>query len=287
MTVKKLVNVAMIGTLMTLGSVLAHAQSPASSSQAHKSHPPGPIGYALGFDSERALTQFGVLFIGSGTFTPIADLPKSAQGIGRDEHGRLYIVDVENNLVQVNGLTGRTKVVGNTGVTTTGPLGPTAVDVFGSMATGELFLMDYANNLHSIDPKTGAATLIGATGIPPITSPLYSSGFSGNCNSLFFTIDEVDENLNRLQGPSLYRIDPHTAQATLVGPTASFMPGGALIGGQLYGFSLDLREFGLGAPQVFSIDPDTGTATVISDLNVSGIFGAVGFDDRAGRCEKR
>jgi hypothetical protein len=289
MTMKKLVNVVMISALITwLGTVLAQAQSPASSRQAHKRHQPGPIGYAVGFDSERAITQFGVLLIGTGTFIPIADLPKSAQGLGRDKHGHLYVVDAENNLVRVNGLTGRTKVIGNTGVTTPGPLGSTAVDVFGSMATGELFLLDYANNLYSVDPETGAATLIGSTGIPPITSPIYSSGFAGNCRSLFFTIDEVDENLNRLQGPSLYTIDPLTAAATLVGPTASFMPGGAFIGGQLYGFSLDLREFGGGAPQAFSIDADTGGATVVSELNVSAIFGAVRFlDDRAGRCAKR
>jgi hypothetical protein len=98
----------------------------------------------------------------------------------------------------------------------------------------------------------------------------------------------VDQNLNRLQGPSSYRIDARTAAATLIGPTASFMPGGAFIGGQLYGFSLDLREFGFGAPQVFSIHADTGAATVVSDLNGSGIFGAVRFfDGRAGRCAKR
>jgi len=289
MNAKKFVNVAMIGVLMTgLGTVLAHAQSPASFPQAHKKQLPSPIGYAVGFDSVRAITQFGVLLIGTGTFVPIADLPKQVQGLGRDEQGRLYVVDAENMLVRVNAQTGRTKIIGDTGVTTPGPVGPTAVDVFGSMATGELFLMDYANNLYSVDPKTGAAALIGATGIPPITSPLYSSGFSGNCTSLFFTIDEVDQNLNRLQGPTLYRIDPHTAAATLVGPTAPLMPGGAFIDGQLYGFSLDLRAFGFGGPQVVAIDADTGVATAESDLNVSAIWGAVrSADDPAERCAKK
>lgn len=287
MRAKKFVNVVMIGVLVAaLATVLAQAQSPASSGQAHKKPQPGPIGYALGFDSAHAITQFGVLVIGTGTFAPIADLPNSAQGIGRDEQGRLYVVDAENNLVQVNAQTGHTTVIGNTGVTTPGPVGP-AVDVFASMATGELFLMDYANNLYSVDPKTGAATLIGATGIPAITSPLYSSGFSGNCTSLFFTIDEVDQDLNQLQGPSLYRIDPQTAAATLVGPTAPFMPGGAFIDGQLYGFSLDLRDFGFGGPQVFSLDTHTGAATAVSDLNVSAVWGAVGFHDPAERCARR
>jgi len=289
MSAKKFVNVVVMGVLIAvLGTGLAHAQPPASKGQVHKKQDPGPIGYALGFDSARAITQFGVILIGAGTFIPIADLANSAQGLGRDEQGRLYVIDADNNLVRVNRQTGRTRVIGNTGVTTPGPLGPIAVDVFGSMATGELFLMDYANNLYSVDPKTGAAVLIGATGIPAITSPLYSSGFSGNCTSLFFTIDEVDQDLNRLQGPSLYRIDPQTAVATLVGPTGAFMPGGAFIDGQLYGFSLDLRAFGLGGPQVFSIDADTGAVTAVSDVNVSAIWGAVSYvDDRGERCARR
>lgn len=287
MTAKKFLHVVTTVVLIgCLGTVLTQAQSPAASGQAHKKQQPDPIGYAVGFDLERALTQFGVLSLGTGTFVPIADLPNSAQGLGRDERGALYVVDTQNNLVRVNGQTGRTKVIGNTGVMTPGPLGPTAVDVFGSMATGELFLMDYANSLYSVDAKTGAATLIGPTGIPPITSPIYSSGFSGSCRSLFFTITELDQDLNRLQGPSLYRIDPRTAAATLIGPTASFMPGGAFIGGQLYGFSIDLRQVGFGGPQAFSIDRDTGAATAISDLNVSAVFGAVSIDDRAGRCAK-
>jgi hypothetical protein len=285
MSARKYVHIVVIGVLFSwLGTGDAQAQPPAPGATAKKQQP-GPTGYALGLDAERGVTQFGVLALDTGTFIPVADLPNSAQGLGRDEHGKLYLVDAANNLVRVNGQTGKTRIVGNTGVTTPGPLGPTMVDVFGSMATGELFLLDYANNLYSVDPKTGAATLIGPTGIPAITSPIYSSGFAGNCTSLFFTIDEVDENLNPLQLPTLYRIDPRTALATLVGPTAPFMPGGAFIDGQLYGFSLDLREFGFGAPQVFAIDADTGAATAISVLNVTAIFGAIELrDDRHARC---
>src|SRR4029079_11611272 len=106
----------------------------AAKGQVPKKHDPGPVGYALGFDSARAITQFGVILIGTGTFVPVADLASSAQGLGRDEQGRLYVVDADNNLVRVNRQTGRTRVVGNIGVTTPGPLGPIAVDVFASMA---------------------------------------------------------------------------------------------------------------------------------------------------------
>ena len=66
------------------------------------------------------------------------------------------------------------------------------------------------------------------------------------------------------------------------------MPGGAFIDGQLYGFSLDLREFGFGGAQVLSTDPDSGAVTAVSDLNVSAIWGAVTYaDDPGERCARR
>src|SRR5262245_34304039 len=109
MNAKKFVNIVMIGILITgLGTVLAHAQSPPSSRHAHKRQQPRPIGYAVGLDSARGITQFGVLDIATGAFVPIADLLNSAQGLGRDEQGRLYAVDADNNLVRINRVTGRT-----------------------------------------------------------------------------------------------------------------------------------------------------------------------------------
>jgi hypothetical protein len=243
----------------------------------------GPTAYAVGFDSGTSTTYFGLLSIGSRTFLPIAELPASAQGLGRDRRGHLFTVDSANNLVRINPATGVTKVVGSTGVTTPGPLGDTVVDVFASMRTGELFLMDYANNLYSVDPKTGAATFVGATGIPPISSFRYSSSLAGDCRDLYFTITEVDENLNQVQGPSLYRIDPRTAAATLVGPTADFMPGAGFVDDTLYGFSLDTRFIGGDPARAFSIDIRSGEATPGAELNVSGIFGAVDLADEVGQ----
>jgi len=242
----------------------------------------GPAAYAVGFDAGTSTTSFGLLSIGSGTFVPIAELPASGQGLGRDRQGHLYTVDTANNLVRINPANGLTKVVGSTGVTNPGPLGDTLVDVFASMRTGELFLMDYDNNLYSVDSKTGAATFVGATGIPPISSFRYSSSLAGNCRYLYFTITEVDENLNQLQGPSFYRIDPQTAAATLVGPTADFMPGSGFVGDTLYGFSLDTRFIGGVPGRVFSIDVSSGEATPGTELNVSGIFGAVDLANEVG-----
>jgi hypothetical protein len=243
----------------------------------------GPAVYAVGFDAGTSTTSFGLLSIGSGTFVPIVELPASGQGLGRDRQGHLYTVDTANNLVRINPANGLTKVVGPTGVTNPGPLGDTLVDVFASMRTGELFLMDYDNNLYSVDSKTGAATFVGATGIPPISSFRYSSSLAGNCRHLYFTITEVDENLNQVQGPSLYRIDPRTAVATLVGPTVDFMPGAGFVEDTLYGFRLDTRFIGGDPARAFSIDISSGEATPGAELNVSGIFGAVDLANKVGK----
>ena len=247
---------------------------------------PDPLAYAISVNPLNNLGQFGILDIGTGRFHRIKDLPNGAQGIGRDAAGTIYVVDTNNNLVRINP-GGQTEVIGSTGVTTPGPLGPVLVDVFSSLVTGELFLMDYSNNLYSVNPRTGTATLIGATGIPPITSPIYSSSLAGSCKNLFFTLAVLDENLNPILLPTLYRIDPLTAAATPVGPAPVAMPGSAFIDDTLYGFTVDFRLFGgTEGPHVFSIDTSTAAATLVSDLNVPFVFGAVRFTGApAPRCK--
>jgi hypothetical protein len=268
----------LVATVVPLAADAIDASSQRATPRRH-----GPAVYAVGFDAGTSTTSFGLLSIGSGTFVPIVELPASGQGLGRDRQGHLYTVDTANNLVRINPANGLTKVVGPTGVTNPGPLGDTLVDVFASMRTGELFLMDYDNNLYSVDSKTGAATFVGATGIPPISSFRYSSSLAGNCRHLYFTITEVDENLNQVQGPSLYRIDPRTAVATLVGPTVDFMPGAGFVEDTLYGFRLDTRFIGGDPARAFSIDISSGEATPGAELNVSGIFGAVDLANEVGK----
>jgi hypothetical protein len=238
---------------------------------------PDPLAYGISFNPFSDLGQFGILDIGTGRFHRIADLPNGAQGIGRDAAGTIYVVDTNNNLVRINP-GGQTEVIGSTGVTTPGPFGSKRVDVFSSLVTGELFLMDYSNNLYSVNSQTGTATLIGATGIPPVTSPIYTSSLSGSCKNLFFTLEVLDENLNPILFPTLYRIDPVTAAATPVGPAPIAMPGSAFIDDTLYGFTVDFRPFGgTEGPHVFSIDTSTAATTLVSDLNVPSVFGAVRF----------
>jgi outer membrane protein assembly factor BamB len=248
---------------------------------------PATVGYAIAFNpTALGSAMFGFLDIKTGTFRAISELPDGGQGLARD-NGEILTVDSSNNLVRINPGNGKTTLIGPTGITTPGPVGGTLVDVIASLETGEVFLMDYSNNLYSVDRKTGRATFIGSTGIPAIISPLYASSFAGDCTSLFFTIDEVDENGNPLIPPTLYRIDPHTGAATAVGPVAPIMPGSGFIGGTLYGFSLDTRLLGgTEPPHVFAIDTSTGVSTRISDLKVPAIGGAVRLN--AGHdCRKR
>jgi hypothetical protein len=287
MMTKKLYLAGVIVSLLTLLLVAVVPSAPRADERANqKHHSPstGPLAYALSFDG--SLGQFGVLDIGSGVFSVIADLPNSGQGLGRDAKGHLYTVDTNNNLVRIKPANGKTKVVGSTGITTPGPVGSTLVDVFASLETGELFLMDYSNNLYSVDAKTGLATLVGATGIPAIVSPLYSSSLAGNCQDLFFTITERDATLQFIIPPTLYRIDPRTAVATLVGPTAIGMPGSGFIADVLYGFTLDQRVFGgTEGPHAVAIDVATGAATIVSDLTVPFVFGAVSLTDTVKDCQ--
>jgi hypothetical protein len=249
---------------------------------------PNQLAYAIALEAFSPDAHFGVVDLGTGKFSQIADLPPNAsQGIARSREGRLYGVDAENNLFRIDPGNGKTRVIGATGITTPSPKGSIRIDVIASLASDDMFVMDYANNLYSVDPDTGAATLVGNTGIPAIVSRLYSTSLAGDCHHLYFTIWEVDDgDFHTLVPPSLYRIDPLTATATYIGPTITFMPGSAFVNGVLYGFTIDTRLIGFDeGPHIFSIDTSTGAATKVSDLNVAGLVGAVRFAGmRAGQC---
>jgi hypothetical protein len=250
---------------------------------------PSPVGpFAIvvttNGDFVNPISQLGVLDLGTGFFNPVSTLDSPPVGIARDVQGVLYGVDYSNNLGLIQPLTGKTIVVGSTGLSKAGPIGP-AVDVFASLPNGELFLMDYDNVLYSVNKNTGAATMIGATGIPSITTPFYGTSFSGGCDGLYFTVEEDDENGNNLIPAALYRIDPRTAVTTKVGPTASFMGGSGFIGGRLYGFKIDEALVGgtLG-PEVLDIQLNSGSTQVVSNLNVPSVFGAVSINDESRGC---
>lgn len=266
--------------------VSAGSRTPAGRIAPAVSPRPTPLAFAVttNGDFNDPISQVGILDLNGGFFYPLATLSAPPVGIARDAAGLLYAVDYNNDLVRIDPLTGKVTIVGPTGLTTPGPLGA-AVDVFASLGTGELFLLDYFNDLYSVDKDTGKAKKIGSTGIPMITTVFFGTTFAGDCNSLYFTVEEGDENGNPLIPATLYKIDPRTAATTAVGPTASFMGGSGFIGNKLYGFKIDEALVGgTAGPQVLGIDLRSGKGSKVSNLTVPSIFGAVDLVQREDTC---
>jgi hypothetical protein len=247
---------------------------------------PGPFAFAVTTNGDfvNPISQIGIVDLGRGMFRPLATLASPPVGIAKDADGQLYAVDYLNNLVGINPLSGEVTLIGPTGITKQGPIGP-AVDVFTSLSNGELYLMDYDNILYSVDKTTGAATMIGSTGIRPINTPFYGTSFSGDCDALYFTVEENDEDGGTLIPATLYRINPRTAVATRVGPTASFIGGSGFVGNTLYAFKIDENLIGgTVGPQVLALQLANGGSQKVASLNVPSVFGAVSFGEERRGC---
>lgn len=283
-------SILLITALTALQTVNAGSRVQPKDNSKVQTTPTGPYAFAVSTNGDfvNPVSQLGIIDLAKGLFRPISTLSSPPVGIARDRQGHLYAVDYNNDFAEINPATGQLMTIGPTGITQPGPIG-SAVDVFTSLGNGELFLMDYNNVLYRVDKTTGGAEMIGSTGIPPITTPFYGTSFSGDCDTLFFTVEEDDGNGTKLIPPTLYRIDPHTAAAIKIGHTASFIGGSGLIGGSLYGFKIDENLIGGGVgPEVLQIQLAAGAAKMVSNLNVPSIFGAVSLGEdnrgcRAGR----
>jgi PEP-CTERM motif len=179
------------------------------------------------------------------------------------------------------------------------PVGPTEPDGYFGMATGPngaLYSLNYVGQLDQINPVTGEFTRIGATGLQPCLVPSPSCGPNsvlglGGVNGKLFATDFTN---------SIYSVDPATGAATLLAknsglPASPFVLGtqnadgsfnladeaiwGA--GGKLYAtYDAFVYDFDTStiktiavAPKLYSIDPNTGLATVIgaTDLSIGGV----------------
>jgi hypothetical protein len=161
---------------------------------------------------------------------------------------------------------------------------------------GSLLTLDFSGNLDSINPATGVTSLIGPTGLAdcaaPPASPCgpHSSNALASAGGRIYVTDFAN---------NLYRVNPATGAATLVGPTGipalPFTPtlvnpnntfnaydeGLFGAGGKLYAtfdaFTVDLATFTAAsvviAPNLYEIDPTTGVATLIgpTDLNLETV----------------
>ncbi|MBV8895754.1 MAG: hypothetical protein JO051_04520, partial [Acidobacteriaceae bacterium] len=178
------------------------------------------------------------------------------------------------------------------------PIGPTEPYGYFGMATGPngaLYSLNYVGQLDRIDPGTGAYKRVGATGLQPCLVPSPACGPTsvfglGSIGGKLFATDFAN---------SVYSVNPATGAATLLAknsglPAAPFIPGiqnpdGTFdladqaiwaAGGKLYAtYDAFVYDFGTSsvvkvsvAPELYSIDPTTGLATVIgpTDLGIGG-----------------
>src|SRR5579859_4407541 len=115
--------------------------------------------------------EFGAVDLRSGAFLPIGPglPPDVGDGLVQGPGASLLSLGFDGNLEAIDPFTGRTSVVGATGLgdcsTPTSPCGPNSANWIG-LVDGHYYVTDFANNLYSLDPKTAATKLIGPTGIP-------------------------------------------------------------------------------------------------------------------------
>ncbi len=234
-----------------------------------------PLLYAV-----NAFQQFGVIDVASGAFTQIGlSTPEVNAGLVPGPNGTLITLTVSGNLDSINPATGIATLLGPTGLgdcsTPTSSCGPTAASTIG-MLNGQIYATDLHNDLYRVNQVTGAATLIGATGIPPLpfvpaalnpdgTVNIYDQalfGFGGNLYSTFdaykFDFGTITE--SPVVSPNLYRIDPVTGIATLVGATEANLGAAVSVNGKVYAFNNVTS-------QIVTLDVTNGSTTFVSNFD--------------------
>jgi hypothetical protein len=204
--------------------------------------------------------QFGTINPATGAFQPIGPgTPEGESGLVPGANGSLLTLTFSGNLDAIDPITGATTVIGATGLgnCTTGvppQCGPNSASTIGALG-GNIFATDFANNLYSVDSSSGHASLIGSTGIPAVPfidgsqnpdgtinvvdADLFSAGgqlyeyFEALAINPFGPLPVV---VNEVIAPDLYRVNPMTGAATLLGPAPVTFTAVANIGGTIYAF---------------------------------------------------
>jgi hypothetical protein len=232
--------------------------------------------------------QFGVVNLSSGGFHTIgAAEPEPQASLVWGPNGKLFTVGtVSGNLESINPATGATSTIGSFGL----PFFPTGISTAFDLAgvNGKLYLTDFSNNLYSVNGSTGAATLIGATGMPPDPHIPFTTNPDGTINfcdeilygvggRLYATFDSFT--FNPVSGtvasvvvpPDLWRIDPSTGTAALIGPTELNLDGGVEVNGHFYAFYLPNNT-----SQLVTLDLANGDTVPLTNIDPAAglIFGA-------------
>jgi hypothetical protein len=227
-----------------------------------------------------ATEAFGTVDLSTGAFRQIgSNLPQGESGLVWSQAGSLLTLDYSGNLDAINPATGAMTLVNSTG------LGDQA-NTLGQFG-GTLYATDLSNNLYTID-SAGVAHFKGATGIPAVPFVPGTGNPDGTINIFNETLlsangkmyatfdadsfDPAGPAISPVLGPTLYQIDPVTAQATAITPTTALISASVELDGTVYSFVGD--AFGLG--HVTTLDVSSGKTSLLSDVDPSAglIFGA-------------
>ncbi len=216
--------------------------------------------YVTSYNPYTDTGKFGTMNPTTGAFTQIGPTtPDPLGGLVQGSNGYIGI-SFTGNLDSVNRATGAISVIGATG------LGTSALDT--AELNGTVYETDFSNNLYRVNTTTGTASLVGRTGIPPApTNPadLIDEAFFSAGGKLYATFDAFNASTMVLvDDPELYRINPTTGVATLVGPTALHLDAAVDVNGTVYGFT--------SANTVLSLDLATGNTGFVANYDPAAFF---------------
>jgi hypothetical protein len=242
--------------------------------------------YVISLDLATGNQQFGTVDLGTGAFQQISsEAAEEYRGLVPVSNGSLLTLGFDGNLTSINPATGLSTVIGPTGLsdcsTPGSPCGPMSAGVLAALG-GTLYATDFSQNLYRVNPVTGAATLVGPTGMPAVPFPSHFTSnpdgtenvmsatlfaASGNLYATFNTdmLDPISGNITPGILNNLYRIDPNTAVATIVAPTAQDLSAVTQLGGTSYAFNV-------GTQQLLSLNLANGGTNFVADVSPGPMY---------------
>jgi len=208
--------------------------------------------------------NFGTLDLATGVATQIGAAGTAHGSTGMDltltPSLEVYEYNTSNQLIEITPSTGVATNVG------TGSIPDQATT--GALTDGSYFGIDMVTgNLYSIS-LTGATTLVGPTSSALVPAGCsFEASLTGSATVLYYTIGSTGVGTGCTAFPdTLYQIDPTTGattagvQVTISGSGVNAFVGSTFVGGTLYGFTSDGKEY--------AINPANGVATFLTSTTV-------------------
>jgi hypothetical protein len=213
--------------------------------------------------------NFGTLDLATGTATQIgaATAPNST-GIDLTPTLQVYTYNTSGQLMKIDPSTGAATNVGSPGSI------PDRATT-GALTDGSYFGIDsVTGNLYSIDLTHGTTALVGTSSTAPVPSGCnFEASLTGSASVLYYTVGYSGTSCTTPQADTLYQINPTngtigaSVQVTISGNPVNALAGSTFVGGTLYGFTTNGKEY--------SIDPVSGVATPVANTTpTTAIVGA-------------